>query len=467
MRLQFVGAAREVTGSAHLVHVLGRTILLDCGLFQGRRSEVGERNRRVPYAVDRIDAVVLSHAHIDHAGRLPFLVAEGYRGPIHATAATRDLCEVMLADSAHIQEKDADFLRRHRKAAADPLYTLRDVSATLTQMRPHRYHDRFEVVPGVHARFTDAGHILGSASVALEWEEDGQRRRLGFSGDIGRAGLAIIRDPEPLEDLDWLLMESTYGNRDHASVAGARDALARVVRETVARGGRVLIPAFAVGRTQELLYDLHHLAHDGRIPRVPVVIDSPLAHEATEVFREHTREFDRSEPMVRAHDRDLTQLFDFEQLRFTPAVEDSKAMMRSPGPMIVIAASGMAESGRILHHLAHSAGDPRTTILIVGFQAQHTLGRRIVERAPVIKVYGEEVPLRAQVEILNGYSAHADRGELRRWLDAVRGSSRRLTDLFLVHGEPEAQEALLASLADLEGRGLRSAAPEPGSVVTR
>ncbi|MBX7117712.1 MAG: MBL fold metallo-hydrolase [Gemmatimonadaceae bacterium] len=464
MRLQFVGAAREVTGSAHLVHVLGRTILLDCGLFQGRRAEVGRRNRALPYAVDRIDAVVLSHAHIDHAGRLPFLVAEGYRGDIHATTATRDLCEVMLADSAHIQEKDAEFLRRHRKEAADPLYTLRDVSTTLTQMRPHRYRERFEVVPGVHARFTDAGHILGSASVTLEWEEDGQRRRLGFSGDIGRSGLPIIRDPEPVEDVDWLLMESTYGDRDHTSVAGARDQLARVIRETVARGGRVLIPAFAVGRTQELLYDLHQLTHEGRIPRVPVVIDSPLAHEATEVFRENTRDFDTSEPMVRAHDGDLAQLFDFEQLRFTPAVEDSKAVMRSHGPMIVIAASGMAESGRILHHLAHSAGDPRSTILIVGFQAAHTLGRRIVDRVPALKVFGEEVPLRAQVEVLTGYSAHADRGELRRWLQAVRASSPRFADLFLVHGEAAAQDAFLA---DLAGRGIAATAPEPGTVVTR
>jgi metallo-beta-lactamase family protein len=464
MRLQFVGAAREVTGSAHLVHVNGRTILLDCGLFQGRRAEVGEKNRTLPYAVDRIDAVVLSHAHIDHAGRLPFLVKEGFRGDIHATAATRDLCEVMLADSAHIQEKDADFLRRHRKSVAEPLYGLRDVSKTLTQVRPHRYHERFEVAPGVHASFSDAGHILGSASVTLEWVEDGVKRRLGFSGDIGRSGLAIIRDPEPVTDVDTLLMESTYGNRDHASVDGAREALARVVRETVARGGRVLIPAFAVGRTQELLYDLHQLTHEGRIPRVPVVIDSPLAHEATEVFRENTHDFDHSESMVRSHGADLAALFEFEQLRFTPAVEDSKAMMRAHGPMIVIAASGMAESGRILHHLAHSAGDPRTTILIVGFMAEHTLGRRIIERQPRIKVLGEEMPLRAQVEVISGYSAHADRTELRAWLDAVRASSPRLRDVFLVHGEREAQDAFIAALA---AHGLTASAPDAGTVVTR
>lgn len=464
MRLQFSGAAREVTGSAHLVHVLGRTILLDCGLYQGRRFEVHRKNRELPYAVDRIDAVVLSHAHIDHAGRLPYLVKEGYRGIIHSTAATRDLCEVMLADSAHIQEKDAEFLVRHKKEVADPLYALADVSTTLTQFRPHRYHDRFEVVPGVTARYVDAGHILGSASVELEWEEDGTARRLGFSGDVGRAGLPIIRDPEPLERLDWVIMESTYGDRDHESVATARDDLARIVSDTAARGGRVLIPAFAVGRTQELLYDLHVLARAGRIPRIPIVIDSPLAYEATQVFRENTQEFDTSEPMVRHMKRNGDSLFDFDLVQFTPTVEDSKAMMHRSGPMIVIAASGMVEAGRILHHLAYSAGDPRNTVLIVGFQAEHTLGRRIVERRPQIKVFGEMVDLNAKVAVINGYSAHADRMELQRWLDEVRATSPRLTDVFLVHGEPQAQDALQKQLS---ARGYHAQAPEPGTVVTR
>lgn len=464
MRLQFVGAAREVTGSAHLVHLDGRTILLDCGLFQGRRSEVREKNRRLPCAVDRIDAVVLSHAHIDHAGRLPYLVAQGYRGNIHCTAATRDLCEVMLADSAHIQEKDAEHLRRHRKGAEDPLYALRDVSTTITQMQPHQYQARFEVAPGVWARYTDAGHILGSASVTLEWEEGGTTKRLGFSGDIGRSGLAIVRDPEPLEAVDWMIMESTYGNRDHVSVEGARQELGRVVRETVGRGGRVLIPAFAVGRTQELLYNLHALAQAGEIPRVPIVIDSPLAIEATQVFRENTRIFDTTEPMVRAHGGDLAALFDFDLVEFTPSTEESKAAMRRSGPMIVIAASGMVEAGRILHHLAYSAGDPRSTVLIVGFQAEHTLGRRIVERQKTIKVFGEEMPLRAQVEVINGYSAHADRTGLQSWLDAARASSPRLRDVFLVHGEATAQDALAAQLG---ARGYQVESPEPGAVVTR
>lgn len=464
MRLHFSGAAREVTGSSHLLQVNGRTILLDCGLYQGRRHEVQAKNRTLPYAADRIDAVVLSHAHIDHAGRLPFLVKEGFAGPIHSTVATRDLCEVMLADSAHIQEKDADFLARRKREFVEPLYALADVSDALTQFRPHRYHDRFEVVPGVTARYVDAGHILGSASVELEWEEGGRVRRLGFSGDIGRAGLPIIRDPEPLERLDWVIMESTYGDRDHDSIAGARDDLARIVTATAQRGGRVLIPAFAVGRTQELLYDLHALARAGRIPRIPIVIDSPLANEATQVFRENSQEFDTSEQLVRHTNGNGGSLFDFDLVQFTPDVEDSKAMMRRSGPMIVIAASGMAESGRILHHLAYSASDPRTTILVVGFMAEHTLGRRIVERRPMLKVFGEEVELRAQVAVLNGYSAHADRMELQRWLDTTRETSPHLEDVFLVHGEPAAQDALCSQLAE---RGYAVQAPRPGTDVTR
>jgi metallo-beta-lactamase family protein len=463
MQIGFVGAAREVTGSAHLVHVLGKTILLDCGLFQGRRREVAEKNRKLPWEVDRIDAVVLSHAHIDHAGRIPLLAREGYRGRIHSTTATRDLCEVMLADSAHIQEKDAEFLARKGRERVEPLYGIADVGTALERFAPQRYHKKFDVVPGVTARFTDAGHILGSASVELEWSEGGAVRRLGFSGDVGRAGLPIIRDPEPLEQLDWVIMESTYGDRDHTSVEGARDDLARIISETVARGGRVLIPAFAVGRTQELLYDLHGLAREGRIPNVPIVIDSPLANKATQVFRENFADYDHGESLVRARADSPEGLFDFESVTFTPAVEDSKAMMRRTGPMIVIAASGMAESGRILHHLAHSAGDPRSTILIVGFQAGHTLGRRIVERQPELRVFGETMPLRARVEVLTGYSAHADRTELTAWLDAVRSSSPKLSTVHLVHGEVAAQDALRAQLTE---RGYRVDCPEPGDVVS-
>ncbi len=447
MQIEFSGAAREVTGSCHIVRIGTRTVLLDCGMFQGRRAESRVKNARLPMPIENIDAIILSHAHIDHAGRLPFLVNQGYDKTIWATAATRDLCAVMLADSAHIQEKDADFLERHGRPHAPPLYTMRDATRTQECMIGMPYHKWFEVADGIRAQFTDAGHILGSASVVVEAREDGVTRRLVFSGDIGRAGLPIIRDPEaPTGGADVILCESTYGNRDHESVEGARDQLALIVRETAARGGRVIIPAFAVGRTQELVYDLHTLVREGKIPTIPVIVDSPLAINATDVFRLHPEVYDRSEELV----RDTPNLFEFPLVRFTRDVSESKALNSAHGPMVVIAASGMAESGRILHHLRNGASDPRNTILIVGFQAEHTLGRRIVERRPVITVLGDEVELAAQVEVLNGYSAHGDRTELRHWLDAVRDGGvkegRGAPRVHLVHGEPEAQDAFAASL---------------------
>ena len=455
MELEFSGAAREVTGSCHIVRANGRTILLDCGLFQGRRSETQAKNRHLPLPVGEIDAIVLSHAHIDHAGRLPFLVREGYGNSIWATHATRDLCAIMLADSAHIQEKDAEFLARHGKSAAEPLYGMADATRAVELMIGMPYGHPFEVVPGVRATYVDAGHILGSASVILDVDEGHGSRRLVFSGDVGRSGLPIIRDPEPPTGAHAVIMESTYGDRDHESVEGAREHLGRVVRETAARGGRVLIPAFAVGRTQELVYDLHGLAREGKVPEIPIYIDSPLAVEATTVFRMHPDLFDRGEALV----RDVDKLFDHHLVTYVRDVAESKSLNELRGPMIIIAASGMAETARILHHLAHGATDPRNTILIVGFQAEHTLGRRIVERQPVIKVFGEEVPLRARVEILNGYSAHADRTGLAAWIDAVRVGSPSLAHVWLVHGEPEAQDAFATTL---HGKGYDVSCPRPG-----
>ncbi|MBI1808390.1 MAG: MBL fold metallo-hydrolase [Gemmatimonadetes bacterium] len=458
--VQFSGAAREVTGSCHIVHANGRTILLDCGLYQGRRSDVHRKNRMLPADVRHVDAVVLSHAHIDHAGRLPLLVRAGYRGPIFATRATVDLCEIMLADSAHIQEKDAEFLSRRQKEHLEPLYDGRDVDRTMALMRGVRYDTPFEVTAGVKATFVDAGHILGSASVILDCSETGGMRRLVFSGDIGRSGLPIIRDPVAPAGADVVVMESTYGNRDHASVSGAKTQLANVVRETAARGGKVLIPAFAVGRTQELVYDLHELADAGAIPRLPIVIDSPLATKATAVFESHAEVFDENEPMVREHRRKHEPMFEFPLLRFTESVEDSKALNRQSGPMVIIAASGMAESGRILHHLLNGASDSRNTVLVVGFMAEHTLGRRIVERQSTLRVFGDEVPFRAQLSVIGGYSAHADRTELAGWLDAVRAQSPALKDVWLVHGEPEAQDALSATFT---AKGYRVHCPTPGT----
>ena len=454
MEIEFVGAAREVTGSCHILRVAGKTVVLDCGLFQGKRSESHEKNLQLPVDIAEIDAIVLSHAHIDHAGRLPFLVRHGYNGTIWCTPATRDLCAVMLADSAHIQEKDAEFLARRGKESIEPLYSMRHATRTIELMTGVPYRRAFDVVPGVRAMFVDAGHILGSASVLVDCTEGNTTRRLVFSGDIGRSGLPIIRDPEAPDGADVVVMESTYGNRTHESVEGARAHLASVIRETASRGGRVLIPAFAVGRTQELVYDLHVLAREGAIPAIPIYIDSPLAIDTTSVFEMHPDVFDRGEDLVqKVHD-----LFRFDLVRYTRDVEESKALATKHGPMVIIAASGMVESGRILHHLTQGASDPRNTVLIVGFQAEHTLGRRIVERRPMLRIFGDDIPLRAEVVVLNGYSAHADRTELGSWIDRVRERSPGLRQVWLVHGEPPAQGELATALS---AKGLSVGCPSP------
>ena len=423
-------------------------------MFQGKRQDAAEKNRALPIPIRDLDAVVLSHAHIDHSGRLPFLIAEGYAKTIWSTAATRDLSAVMLADSAHIQEKDAEFLAKRRKDFVEPLYGMRHAVRTLELMVGVPYNKPFDVVPGIRATYIDAGHILGSASVLLDCTENGTTKRLVFSGDIGRSGLAIVRDPVPPEGADALIMESTYGNRDHESVEGARAHLAQVIRETAARGGRVLIPAFAVGRTQEMIYALHSLAKEGAIPSIPIYVDSPLAIDTTTVFEMHPDSFDRSEEMVRK----TNELFRFDLLHYTRDVEDSKALSRARGPMVIIAASGMMENGRIVHHLLQGAGDPRNTILVVGFQAEHTLGRRVVEKQPVLQIFGEDVPLNARVEVINGYSAHADRTEMTTWLGKVRDKSPKLKQIWLVHGEPPVQDEFRGALT---ARGYTVTCPEP------
>ena len=454
MEITFVGAAREVTGSCHLLHVNGHTVALDCGMFQGKRQESADKNRILPLPIADLDAVVLSHAHIDHSGRLPYLVAEGYSKTIWATSATRDLSAIMLADSAHIQEKDAEFLAKRKKEFIEPLYGLRHAVRTMDLMVGVPYNKPFDVVPGIRATYVDAGHILGSASVILDCTEGGKTKRLVFSGDIGRSGLAIIRDPVPPEGADALIMESTYGNRDHESVDGARAKLAQVIRETAARGGRVLIPAFAVGRTQEMIYALHGLVKEGAIPSIPIYVDSPLAIDVTTVFEMHPEILDKSENMVAK----AQELFRFDLLSYTRDVEESKALGRARGPMVIIAAAGMMENGRILHHLAQGAGDPRNTILIVGFMAEHTLGRRVVERRPELRIFGEDVPLRARVEIINGYSAHADRTEMATWLGRVKEKSPRLGPIWLVHGERPVQDEFKTALV---AKGYSVECPEP------
>lgn len=446
-KLTFWGAAGQVTGSMHLLEAAGARILLDAGLFQGHRAEAAALNANLPFDPRRIDAVVVSHAHMDHIGRLPLLVRHGYHGPIYATPATRDLCAVMLPDAAHIQESDARFLARRGKAGPEsgPLYNLADAIAVQDLIVGLPYQRIHYLRKNLAFEYTDAGHILGSASVDLRLTEAGNQR-IVFSGDIGRWGLPIIRDPDPpTGPIDTLIIESTYGDRDHESVIGAEERLGEIVRRVAARGGKLMIPGFALGRIQEIVYSLHQLYVAKKIPQIPVFVDSPLAVDTTSVFRLHPEIFDRREQLL----ANSNTVFDFPLLQYVKAVEDSKRLNTLTGPAVIVAASGMVESGRILHHLANHIGDPKNCVLFVGFQAEHTLGRRIQEGARQVKIYGDTYEARAQVESIAGYSAHADRSELRKWVKALGGPVRRA---FVVHGEPDAASAMSGILKE-EGVG--------------
>lgn len=446
MRLTFWGAAQTVTGSMHMLELDGRRVLLDCGLFQGRRAEADRINREFPAAPSDIDAVLLSHAHIDHSGLLPRLYRDGFRGRVFATWATVDLCAAMLADSAHIQEKDVDWVnRRERRSERDriePLYSRADAEGVLDCFEGVDYGASFSPFAGLEVQYRDAGHILGSASMTLSVRSRGGVTKLGFTGDVGRAHRPILRDPEAMSDCDWLISESTYGGRVHEPSGQAKEHLARVVGETAARGGKVIIPAFAVGRTQEIVHRLDELEQEGALPPIPVYVDSPLAVDVTEVFRAHPECFD--EPMRARLAKDANP-FGFARLMYVRDAEESKRLNASRLPMVIISASGMCEAGRILHHLRNNVADPRNTVLIVGYCAQHTLGRRIVERQKEVRIFGEPFPLRARVEVMNAYSAHADQPEL---LDFIGHLDRdRLKRIFLVHGDPSAQLALSDAVA--------------------
>jgi metallo-beta-lactamase family protein len=450
IELSHLGAAGTVTGSKHLLRTSKARVLLDCGLFQGHRAEAAARNRAFPLDGEDLDAVVLSHAHLDHSGALPVLYKLGFRGPVFATPATRDLLAPMLLDAATIQEADARTIakriaRGNRELApVEPLYVEEDVIGLLGQVVSMPYHRRFPVAPGVEVTFLDAGHVLGSAIVVLDVHDRGTRQRIAFSGDLGRHHLPILRDPEVPEGVEVLLLESTYGDRLHPPMDVTADALCDVVTRTVERGGRVIIPSFALERAQEVVYELKRLRHEGRLPKVPVFVDSPLAVKITEVFRLHPECYDKEAAKLL---RQADSPFDFDGLRYVSDLEDSKAISTSVGPCIVIAASGMCEGGRVLHHLLGTVADPRNTVLIVGFQAEHTLGRRIVERRPEVRIFGETRPLRAEVVTLNGFSAHADQAGLIDWADRVARSGV-LSKIVLVHGEPGPQAVLARALRE-------------------
>lgn len=442
LEIRFHGAAREVTGSCHLLIADGMPVLLDCGLFQGKRVDSLERSRRFPIDPSRLHAVVLSHAHIDHSGRLPLLARQGFTGTIYSTHATRDLCTLLLADSAHIQEEDAKFINKKKARAGEPLieplYQEDDAVGAMHLFQTVAYERFFNITKRLRVRFHQAGHMLGAASIELHYTppDGGQPVRLVFTGDLGRFDMPILRNPAPLPECDYLISESTYGGRRHPPSADLPDQLAEVVNDTHARGGKVIIPAFSVGRTQVIVYTLHKLLTEGRIPKLPIFVDSPLSVNATEVFRLHPELFD---PQTRAFQMANGDIMGASCCTFIRDAEESKRLNSRRAPCVIISASGMCETGRIVHHLRNNIQSPKNTILIVGFQAAHTLGRRIVEREPHVSIFGQKLKLRANVVVLNGFSAHADRDELQRLIKPLAPKCKRA---FLVHGEMDQMEKM-------------------------
>lgn len=449
MKITFHGAAGTTTGSQHLIEINGQRILLDCGLYQGHREEAYDINKNFPFIPGDLTAVILSHAHIDHSGNLPNLTRQGYRGNIYATPATRDLCQIMLADSAKIQTSDIEYANKKRGRQGlplyTPLYTPIDAEKCLRQFVTFDYHRPMIVAEGVNLTFIDAGHILGAAQIILDLHdlETGEKRRLLFSGDIGRGRNDLLRDPETAENIDTVIMESTYGGREHEMSTDAREKLCDILRRALRDRGKVLIPAFAVERTQQLLYLIHHLFETGCLgDHIPVYVDSPLAVSATEIFRLHPEGFNDTVYQFLFEKRDP---FGFEGLQLIRSPQDSKSLNGREGPFIIISASGMCEAGRIVHHLKNNLPDPRTTVLFAGYCAEHTLGWKLRNGDRQVNIFGEPVKVRAHIEILDSLSGHADHSELLDWFRRLTGPKR---EVFLVHGEPLRALALQAALLE-------------------
>ncbi len=447
MRIKFLGATRSVTGSMHILESNGKRVLVDCGLFQGKRQESNYRNRNFPLDPQSIERVVLSHAHIDHSGNLPNLVKSGYQNSIYSTFATRDLCVLMLKDSAHIQEKDAEYLNKKRNRQGlppvEPLYDTNDAERSLSLFRGIGYRKGFYVTADVKLTFFDAGHILGYALSLFDISENGKNIRLAYIVDLGRKNLPILKDPEMIEDIDFMIIESTYGNRLHDDLPGTEQKLAKIVNDTILKGGKIIIPAFSLGRTQEIVYCLSRLQDAEKIPRIKVFVDSPLSVNVTEVFKLHPECFDKETNQIIALNENP---FGLKDIRYITDVEESIRLNHLEEPCIIISASGMCESGRILHHLKNNIEDSKNTILVIGFMARDTLGRKIVEGKERVKIFGEEYELRAKVEVVDAFSAHADRDEL---LGYVNHGKESLKGVFVVHGEEEQSQALAEGIKDL------------------
>ncbi|MDP1714273.1 MAG: MBL fold metallo-hydrolase [Anaerolineales bacterium] len=447
MRINFHGAAQTVTGSQHLLEINGSKLLLDCGLFQGRRADTYERNLNFRYDPKTVDAVILSHAHIDHAGNLPNLAKQGFEGLIYATRATADLASLMIRDSGHIQESDAEFVNKKRarrgEPPIEPLYTQQDAEAVAGMFKGENHGVAYEPVPGVIARFFEAGHILGAAGVSLEIEEKSRKIRLIFSGDIGRNNVPLLRDPVLPDVADYMIMESTYGDKLHNDPEKAYGEFRNVVKLTVERGGKVIVPAFAVGRTQELVYDLNQMMYSGDVPSVPVFVDSPLAVHATDIFKRHLECFDdetRKFVMESRH-----PALDFKMLTYVRSVDESKALNERKEPMIIISASGMAETGRIVHHIRNNIENPKNTICIVSWQAPNTMGRRLADREPQVNIFGEVYKRKCDVATIGGLSSHAGQDLLVKYAMGVKDTVKQI---FLVHGEEKQAMTLKGLLKD-------------------
>ena len=463
MKLTFYGAAQTVTGSQHLIEVNGLRILLDCGLYQGSRTDSNERNRNLPFSAKKVDVMVLSHAHIDHSGNIPTLVKSGFQGDILCTPATRDLCAVMLLDSAHIQEMEAQWKTRKRLRYGDnhtaPLYTRKDAEATFPLFSAVTYGKSFSPMEGLSVTFRDAGHILGAAILELVVAEDTGKTRVVFSGDLGRPEQLLVDDPAVIADADCLFVESTYGNRNHKNEKDSLDELAEAIAYSHARGEKVIIPAFAVERTQEIIYSLHLLARDGRLPKdTPVFVDSHLAIQATKIFRKYSDYLDAETKAFIAAGEDPLGL---PQLRYSLSTAESMEINSITGPAIVISASGMANAGRIKHHLRHNLWRSGASIVFVGFQAEGTTGRKIVDGAKKVRIFNEEVAVMAKVFTINGFSAHAGQSQLLDWLGNFRLKGLRL---FLIHGEYGAQQELARLIR--ERFGIEAAIPDYLEEVT-
>ena len=447
MKWTFYGAAQTTTGSRHMLDVNGARLMVECGMFQGPRAESIERNTGFPFDPRAIEAAVVSHAHIDHTGALPTLVKKGFAGNIYATNGTRDLSAVMLQDSAHVQRYDAEFVSRKRAKKGlppvAPIYNEREAEATLRQFVGVGYERAVWIADGVQVSFRDAGHILGSAEVYLNVREGNRKLRIGFSGDVGRGHDPLLRDPASMEEVDVLLIESTYGNREHEPADHINDRLCSIVNRAIERKGKIIIPAFAVGRTQHIVYALHRLTEEKCIPPLPIFVDSPLAVNATEIFKLHPECFNAGiyEQLMARHNP-----FGMERLTYINDVEQSIALNDLKEPCIIISASGMAEAGRICHHLHNNIGDERNTIIMVGFCAQHTLGARLIAGEKRVRIFGEEHDVKAHVEVISAFSAHAGRSEL---LDFARRATGPLQHICVVHGEPEQSNALAAALREM------------------